>query len=89
MRFLHVDCLLDRGDVVHVDLRGTECNVFLVDGPNFSAFRRGAGFTYVGGLYRQSPVRLQAPRAGRWTLVIMPPAGGHVEASHHVERYVA
>lgn len=67
-------------DVVHVELSGTESDVFLADTANYHAFRQGGSFRYTGGHYRCSPVDLVPPHAGHWYVVIMP-KGGRVSAS--------
>jgi len=69
MNFLHYDLDLSHGDVVEVTL-DKQANVLLLDDTNFSNYKRGAHHTYYGGLAKQSPVRLAAPRAGHWNLVI-------------------
>lgn len=70
--------------VVEVSLRGVESDVFLVDDANLRKFERGeGGFSYCGGHYRQSPVRLSPPSGGSWNAVVVP-KGGRVEASVRV-----
>jgi hypothetical protein len=41
-----------------------------MDSSNFSAYRSGRQHRYVGGLARQSPVRLQIPSSGNWHVAI-------------------
>ena len=60
---------LNRGDVVEVTL-SSAANVRLLDGSNFSRYRRGLDHRYQGGLARQSPVRLAIPSSGSWHLVV-------------------
>jgi hypothetical protein len=45
-------------------------NVRVLDGSNFSSFRSGRGHRYVGGPAQRSPVRLAAPHAGHWHVVV-------------------
>jgi Domain of unknown function (DUF1883)/TIR domain len=59
-----------RGDIVEVTLRGNAANVLLLDPTNFSAYKAGRRFTYHGGSYKSSPVRLPVPRSGRWYVVV-------------------
>ena len=66
--------------VVEVTLSGSESDVFLVDDTNLSSFKRGGRYTYYGGHYEASPVRLHPPSGGHWNAVVVP-SGGHVEAS--------
>jgi hypothetical protein len=58
------------GEVYQITLRGTEANVRLMDSSNFQSYRRGGRHEYVGGHYKQSPVTLRVPNAGRWFIVI-------------------
>jgi hypothetical protein len=58
------------GEIVELTLSGNAANVFLVDSSNFSSYKAGRRYTYFGGHAKQSPVRLQVPRAGHWYLVI-------------------
>lgn len=60
---------LDTGDAVEVVL-DRQANVLLMDGTNFSRYRRGQRYSYHGGKALRSPIRVAAPRAGRWHLVI-------------------
>ncbi len=72
------------GRVVEATLSGVESDVFLVDPPNLRSFELGQSFQYHGGHYKQSPIRLRVPRAGDWTAVVVPGAGGTVHASVRV-----
>src|SRR4051812_4935086 len=59
-----------RGDVVEVTLSGSAANVRLLDSSNFSSYRRRARHSYVGGLAKQSPIRLGIPHQGHWHAVV-------------------
>lgn len=74
--------LLRSGSLVQVSLRGVESDVFLADDSNVRKLEHGdvTGFRGHGGLYDQSPVRLDVPSSGAWNIVVIP-AGGRVEAS--------
>jgi len=73
------------GAVVEITLRGTEANVQLVDTNNRSAYLHGRQFHYVGGHYKQSPVRLRIPRAGHWYVMVdLGGYGGQVQSSARV-----
>jgi hypothetical protein len=71
------------GAVVEIVLRGVESDVFLVDDLNLHQFERGGQFSYVGGHYKSSPVRLRVPSSGGWTALVIP-SGGSVQASVRV-----
>lgn len=72
------------GAVVEVALSGVESDVFLVDEINLRQFERGGGFSYTGGHYKGSPVRLRVPSSGSWTAVVVPSPGGTVRAQARV-----
>lgn len=72
------------GAIVEVSLTGVESDVFLVDYANLSAFERGGQFSYFGGHYQGSPVRIRIPSSGTWTAVVIPSPGGMVQASAKV-----
>lgn len=57
-----------KGDVWRVELTAG-ANVFLVDSSNFSAFRAGRNFRYVGGLLTRTPHDFVIPQAGHWYIV--------------------
>lgn len=67
--------------LVEVTLKGVESDVFLVDDQNLTIFEQAGRFRYVGGHYKQSPVRLRIPSATSWTLIVIPGTGGEVSAS--------
>ena len=69
MNFLHYEYDLCSGDVVEVTL-DKQANVLLLDQGDFARYQRGEAHTYYGGLAKQSPLRVSAPRAGHWHLVI-------------------
>lgn len=69
MNFLHYEFDLATDDVVEVTL-DKQANVRLLDDSNFAAFRSGQQHRYHGGLAKSSPVRLAAPHAGHWHVVV-------------------
>lgn len=84
MNYLHYEFDLNQGDVVEVTL-DKQANVRLLDDANFANYHRGGQHRYYGGLAEQSPVRIRAPRAGHWHLVIdLGGYGGTVRASARV-----
>lgn len=84
MNFLHYDFNLGSNDVVEVTL-DKRANVRLLDGINFSKYKRGERHTYYGGRAQRSPVRLSPPRAGHWHVVIdLGGYAGRVRASARV-----
>ena len=69
MNYLHRELDLDPGDVVQVTLDG-QANVLLLDPSNYEAYRNGHPYRYYGGHAQTSPVRLEAPRGGKWHVVV-------------------
>ena len=70
MQFIQSDLgYRKRGEVVEVTLtRGA--NVRLMDSANFSSYKMGRRHSYVGGLAKQSPLRLQIPNTGNWHVAV-------------------
>ncbi len=86
MKFIHTDLgNRQRGEVVMVTLSGNAANVRLMDSSNFNNYRNGRRHTYLGGLAKSSPVRLQVPRSGRWHVTVdMQGLRGNVRSSVRV-----
>lgn len=57
------------GEIVEIQL-SAGANVLLLDSSNYANFKAGRAHRYQGGLAKQTPVRLQVPRAGHWYVVI-------------------
>ena len=74
-----------QGRVVEVALSGNAANVQLLDGTNLQHYKAGRRFTYHGGHYKQSPVRLAIPHTGVWYVTIdLGGRTGHVSSSVRV-----
>lgn len=85
MEYLHKEFDLAEGDIVEVTLAGNAANVLLLDAANFQDYQQGKPYRYYGGYARTSPFRIQAPRPGRWHLVVDLGGGaGRVQASSRV-----
>lgn len=85
MEYLHKEFDLAEGDAVEVTLAGNAANVLLLDPSNFENYREGKHYDSFGGYARTSPFRIQAPRPGRWHLVVNLGGGaGRVQASVQV-----
>jgi len=69
MNYLNYDLQLSPGDVVMVEL-DKQANVRLLDESNYQQYKAGQAHRYYGGLAKTNPVRLPAPHAGLWHLVI-------------------
>lgn len=70
MNFLQYDLGSgQRGEVVEVTLV-SGANVRLMTSSEFSNYKNGRRHSYIGGLARQSPVRLQIPYSGHWYVAI-------------------
>lgn len=84
MNYLHYEFNLSAGDTVEVTL-DRQANVRLLDEANYAKYRSGAEHRYYGGLGKVSPVRIRAPHAGHWHLVVdLGGYGGTVRASARV-----
>lgn len=67
MNFTHYDLgNLEKGRIVEITLQGSAANVQLLDSTNFSSYRNGKNYRYIGGLAKRSPVRLQTTHSGHW-----------------------
>jgi hypothetical protein len=84
MNYLHNELQLHSGDIVEVTLDHA-ANVQLLDSANFDQYKQGKRYSYHGGYYKETPVRLQAPCDGRWYIVVDLGGGpGTVRASLRV-----
>lgn len=71
MEYIHHELTgLDAGDVIRVELSGTEANVRLLDTANYRSYAAGGTHRYIGGHYRRSPVIFRAPSPGTWHVVV-------------------
>ena len=71
MKFTHHDLGQCRGrEVVEISLSGNAANVRLMDSSNLSSYKSGRRHSYIGGLAKKSPVRLQIPRSGHWHVAV-------------------
>ncbi len=70
MQFIHNDLgHRQRGEIVEITLT-SGANVRLMDGSNFSSYKNGRRHQYIGGLAKQSPLRLQIPNTSHWHVAI-------------------
>ena len=71
MSFTHYDLgHRSRGDVVEVVLSGSAAHVRLMDDQNFSDYRSGRRYHFLGGLAKRSPIRLQVNNPGHWHVAV-------------------
>lgn len=70
MKFIHNDLgRRQRGEIVEVTLT-SGANVRLMNNSDFSNYKNGRRHRYIGGLAKQSPLRLQIPSSGHWHVAI-------------------
>ena len=70
MNYLHYDVNINNtNDPIEVHL-DKQANVLLLDSTQYQNYRNGRAFKYYGGLVKESPTYLYAPRIGHWHLVI-------------------
>lgn len=71
MNFTHYDLgNLEKGRVVEITLQGNAANVQLLDNANFSSYKSGKRYRYIGGLAKRSPVRLQTTHSDHWHVAV-------------------
>ena len=58
-----------RGEIVEITLTNG-ANVRLMSSSDFSNYKNGRQHRYIGGLAKQSPVRLQVPNSGHWYVAV-------------------
>jgi len=76
--------VVEAGSWVHVTLWGAACDVLLLTPPDLARFREGRPFSFVGGHFQGSRVRLVIPTSGPWHVVVVPGPAGPVEATVHL-----
>ena len=83
MDFIHYDLgNLEKGRIIEIVLQGNAANVQLLDSTNFSNYKNGRQYKYIGGLAKQSPVRLQTSHSSHWHIAIdMRNLRGNVKSS--------
>lgn len=71
MSFTHYDLgQRSRGDIVEVAFSGNAAHVRLMDDSNFSNYRNGRRYRFLGGLARRSLIRLQVNNPGHWHVAV-------------------
>jgi hypothetical protein len=70
MNFLQFDLgNRKRGEIVEITLT-SGANVRLMTSSEFSNYKNGRRHQYIGGLAKQSPIRLQIPNSGHWYVAV-------------------
>lgn len=70
MRFIHNNLgHRKRDEIVEVTLT-SGANVRLMNSTNFSSYKKGRRYQYIGGLAKCSPLRLRIPDSGHWHIAI-------------------
>jgi uncharacterized protein DUF1883 len=69
MNFIHNREYLNEGDTVRLDC-DTQCNFMLTTDSNFSAYRSGRSFRYLGGLFKGFPAFITASHSDSWNITI-------------------
>lgn len=85
MQFIQSDLGQRRGgEIVEITLTNG-ANVRLMDSSNFSSYKNGRQHRYIGGLAKNSPLRLQIPNSGHWYVAVdMQGLSGSTKASFRV-----
>lgn len=86
MNFTHYDLgNLEKGRIIEIRLQGNAANVQLLDGTNFSNYKNGRRYRYIGGLARKSLIRLQTTHSSHWHIAVdLRGLGGNVKSSVNV-----
>lgn len=66
---------VDKGKIVEVTLRYA-ANVRIMDSSNYSSFKSGRRYRYIGGYVKRSPYKATIPNNGHWYVVV--DLGGYV-----------
>lgn len=74
------------GSWVQVTLWGAACDVLLLTPADLVRFRESRPFSFVGGHFQGSRVRLVIPSSGEWHVVVVPGPAGPVEATVQLTR---
>ncbi len=70
LQFIHNDLGQRKtGEIVEITLTNG-ANVRLMSSSDFSNYKNGRRHRYIGGLAKQSPLRLQIPSSGHWHIAI-------------------
>jgi hypothetical protein len=69
------------GSWVLVTLWGASCDVMLLTPTDLERFREDRPFSFVGGHFQGTRVRLVIPTSGEWHVVVVPGPTGPVEAT--------
>lgn len=82
MNFIHHDLgNLEKGRIVEIVLQGNAANVQLLDSSNFSSYKNGKRYRYIGGLAKKSPIRLQTTHSSHWHVAVdLRGLGGNVKS---------
>jgi Domain of unknown function (DUF1883) len=83
MSFLHLREHLDSGDTVVVSC-DHQCNVMVMDDSNFSSYRSGRQFRYLGGFFKRFPAQITVPSSGNWN-VVLDLGGGSATVRHSIK----
>jgi hypothetical protein len=71
LNFTHYDLgNLEKGRIIEITLQGNSANVQLLDSNNFSKYKNGQRYQYIGGLAKQSPIRLQTTHSSHWHIAV-------------------
>ena len=70
MNFLQYDMgNCQRGEIIEITLT-SGANVRLMSSSDFGNYKNGRRHSYIGGLAKKSPVRLQVPNSGHWYVAV-------------------
>lgn len=80
--YTHYDLDMQRGGTMIEITLSAVANVRLMSHGNFDLFRNARQHRFLGGVAKQSPIRLKIPKSGHWHVVVgMEGHAGKAESS--------
>jgi Domain of unknown function (DUF1883) len=82
MQHLHAREFLNQDSIVVVNC-DHQCNVMVMTDSEYSSYRSGGRFSYLGGHYKMLPARIAVPHTDQWNVVI-DLGGGSARIRHSI-----
>lgn len=80
--YTHYDLDMQRGGTIIEITLSAVANVRLMTHANFDLFKNARKHKFLGGVAKQSPIRLKIPKSGHWHVVVdMEGLAGKAESS--------
>jgi hypothetical protein len=82
MQHIHARDWLGTGAAVQVEC-DHQCNVLVMDDHNYTRYRRGQSYRYLGWFFKRLPAVIGIPSSGHWNTVI-DLAGGRADIQYAI-----